>query len=129
MQNLNDIPYKELAPGILTKLVHGKRSTLSIVDIKQGSLLPKHKHKHEQITFIVEGELEMKIGGKKYLLSAGTVHVIPSNVPHGAIAITDCRVIDVFSPVREDYKEAAPKKKKDKLPKQHKKENKPGKKK
>lgn len=112
MQNLIDIPYKELAKGIFAKLVHGKKSTLSVVDIKQGSVLPKHKHKHEQITFIVEGELEMKIGGKKYLLPAGTVHVIPSNVPHGANAITDCRVIDVFSPVREDYKDQKPKKQK-----------------
>ncbi|HMU48109.1 MAG TPA: cupin domain-containing protein [Chitinophagaceae bacterium] len=104
MQNLNNIPYKELAPGILSKLVHGKKSTLSVVDIKQGSILPEHKHKHEQITFIVEGELEMMIKGKKYLLTAGSVHVIPSNFPHSAKAITDCRVIDVFSPVREDYK-------------------------
>jgi quercetin dioxygenase-like cupin family protein len=124
MQNLNDIPYRELASGIMAKLVHGKKSTLSIVDIKQGSILPRHKHKHEQITFIVEGELEMMIGKKEYLLSAGTVHVIPSNEPHSAIALTDCRVIDVFSPVREDYKDANPKKKEMKVEKKEKKKGK-----
>ena len=111
MQNLNDIPYRELAKGIMAKLVHGNKSTLSIVDIKQGSILPKHKHKNEQITFIVEGELQMTIGKKEYQMTAGTVHVIPPNKPHSAIAITDCRVIDVFCPVREDYKDAKPKKK------------------
>lgn len=104
MQNLINIPYKELAPGILTKLVHGKNITLSVVEIKKGSKLPKHHHVHEQITFIVEGELKMTIGRKTNILTAGTVHVIPSNVPHSAIALTDCRVIDVFNPVREDYK-------------------------
>ncbi|HRX94947.1 MAG TPA: cupin domain-containing protein [Chitinophagaceae bacterium] len=53
---------------------------------------------------MVEGELKMTIGRKTNVLTAGTVHVIPSNVPHSAIALTDCRVIDVFNPVREDYK-------------------------
>jgi quercetin dioxygenase-like cupin family protein len=120
MQNLIDIPYRELADGILSKLVHGKKSTLSIVDIKKGSLLPKHKHKHEQITFIVEGELQMKIGKKEYLMTAGTVHVIPSYMPHSAIALTDCRVIDVFSPVREDYKASKEKKEKKKSAKKNK---------
>lgn len=114
MQNVNDIPDKELASGIIAKLVHGKKCSLSLVDIKKGSLLAKHKHKHEQITFIVEGELEMKIGKKEMLLTAGTVHVIQSYKPHSAKALTDCRVIDVFSPVREDYKDTVPKKKKPK---------------
>jgi quercetin dioxygenase-like cupin family protein len=52
----------------------------------------------------VEGELEMIIGGEKYLFTPGTVHVIPSNVPHSAYAITDCKVIDAFSPARDDYR-------------------------
>jgi len=104
MQNINDIPYRELAPGILSKLVHGEKSTLSVVDIKKGSVLPEHKHIQEQITFILEGELEMIINGEKLLFTTGSVHVIPSNYPHSAIAHTDCRVIDFFSPVRADYK-------------------------
>jgi quercetin dioxygenase-like cupin family protein len=52
----------------------------------------------------MEGQLEMIIGGEKYLLNAGDYHVIPSNVPHSAIAITDCRVIDTFAPARDDYR-------------------------
>jgi quercetin dioxygenase-like cupin family protein len=104
MQLLKDITARELVPGIFAKLIHGKSLTLSVVDIKNGSVLPEHHHVHEQITFILEGELEMTIGGKTNLLTAGTVHVILSNVPHSAIAKTDCKVIDAFSPVREDYK-------------------------
>jgi unsaturated pyranuronate lyase len=104
MQHLNDIPSKEIAKGILGKYVHGSGTTLGYVTIEAGSILATHQHVHEQITYIVEGELEMTIGGETFSLKAGTVHVIPSNTPHSAIARMDCTVIDVFSPTREEYK-------------------------
>ena len=63
-----------------------------------------HHHIHEQITYIIVGQLDMVIDGVAFSLTDGMYHVIPSNLPHSAIAITDCKVIDVFSPVREDYK-------------------------
>jgi len=104
MQYLGDIPVKQLLPGFFGKMVHGESSSLVFWDIKKDSVLPEHSHIHEQITHIVEGELEMVIGGKKYLLTAGSVHVIPSLIPHSALAITDCRVIDTFAPARDDYR-------------------------
>jgi quercetin dioxygenase-like cupin family protein len=104
MQNLKDIPVKQTLPGFLGKMVHGDSSSLVFWDIKKGSTSPEHKHVNEQITYIVEGELEMVIGGEKYLMTAGTVHVIPSLVPHSAYAVTDCRIIDSFAPARDDYR-------------------------
>jgi quercetin dioxygenase-like cupin family protein len=104
MQHLNDIPAKQIVPGFFGKMVHGASSTLTFWDARKGSSLPEHKHIHEQITYIVEGELEMTIGGKKYSFSAGNVHVIPSNVPHSALAVTDCKIIDSFAPARDDYR-------------------------
>jgi quercetin dioxygenase-like cupin family protein len=104
MIHIKDIPKKELAPGILSKLVHGDKSSLSIVELSKGSVLPLHRHVHEQITYIVEGELEMMLGDEKHILKEGTVHVIPSNQPHSAVALTDCMVIDFFSPARDDYR-------------------------
>ena len=104
MQTLNDIPVREIAQGFFAKLVHGNQTTLSIVEIKKGSVLPEHKHTHEQITYVLDGELDMVIGGEKYLFTAGCVHVITSNTPHSAVALTNVTVIDAFSPVREDYK-------------------------
>jgi quercetin dioxygenase-like cupin family protein len=74
------------------------------VELKAGSNIPTHQHVHEQITYIMEGELDMVIGGQPCLLTSGMYYVIPSNTPHSAIAKTDCKVIDAFSPVREDYK-------------------------
>jgi quercetin dioxygenase-like cupin family protein len=104
MQKIKDIPPKELVPGITGYYAHGKDLTLGYVEIKAGSHLPQHHHAHEQITYILDGQLDMVIGGKPYSLKAGMYHVIPSNVPHGAFAPVDCKAIDVFNPVREDYK-------------------------
>ena len=104
MQHLNNITAKEIRPGFFGKMVHGDKSTLTFWDIKKGSMLEEHHHVHEQITHILEGELAMIIGGEPMLLTAGMVHVIPSNVPHSAVANTDCKVIDSFAPARDDYR-------------------------
>lgn len=104
MQSIKDIKPKELVAGISGHYAHGAALTLGYVEIKEGAILPEHYHPHEQITFIMEGQLDMTIGGKFIPLTAGMYYVIPSNVPHSAIAKTDCKAIDVFNPVREDYK-------------------------
>jgi quercetin dioxygenase-like cupin family protein len=52
---------------------------------------------------MLEGKLEMQIGNETVILEPGMIQVIPSNTPHGAIAHTDCVLVDVFNPVREDY--------------------------
>ena len=104
MNNIKDILPRELVSGFTGRYVHGKALTLGYVEIKAGNKLPEHHHVHEQITFIIEGQLDMTIGGKSCSLTSGMYYVIPSNVPHSAIAKTDCKAIDVFNPVREDYK-------------------------
>jgi quercetin dioxygenase-like cupin family protein len=104
MQSIKSIPAKKLVPGITGYYAHGKELTFGYVEITAGSNLPQHHHVHEQITYIVEGQLDMEIDGKIVSLIAGMYCVIPSNVSHGAFAVTDCKAIDVFHPVREDYK-------------------------
>jgi quercetin dioxygenase-like cupin family protein len=104
MEHINKISPREVVPGITGHYAHGQQLTFGYVEIKKGSILPEHHHVHEQITFVLEGQLDMTIGGKPCALTAGMYHVIPSQVPHSAIAPVDCKVIDVFSPAREDYK-------------------------
>jgi quercetin dioxygenase-like cupin family protein len=104
MQHLDTVKGKEIVTGIYGRFVHGNSMTLSFVDIQPGAILPEHSHPHEQITYLLEGELEMVIGGEKMLLTPGMVHVIPGNVPHSAVARTFVKVLDAFSPVREDYR-------------------------
>src|SRR5687768_11382505 len=103
MQHISTVKGKELRPGLYGRFVHSESMTLSFVDIKKGSVMEEHKHPHEQITYILEGELEMIIGGERMLLTPGMIHVIPGDVPHSAYAHTDVKVLDAFHPVREDY--------------------------
>jgi len=104
MQKIKDIIPKEVVAGITGYYAHGENMTFGYVEIKEGSRLPEHHHVHEQITYILEGQLDMTIGGEFCPMSAGMYHIIPSDMPHSAIAITDCKAIDVFNPVREDYR-------------------------
>lgn len=104
MDNIKNITPKELATGITGYYVHGDKSTFGYVELKKGSSVRLHHHINEQITYMIEGQLDMVIGGVACSLTPGMYHIIPSSTPHSAIAITDCKLIDVFSPVREDYK-------------------------
>ena len=104
MPHLNEIVAKQLVPGILGKYVHGQQASFGWVTIEGGTDMSLHHHPHEQITCILEGELEMVIGGEKVVLTAGHIRVIPSDTPHSARALTDVKLIDIFSPVREEYR-------------------------
>jgi len=104
MDLIKNIKPKELAPGITGYYAHGEKETFGYIELKKGSKVPLHSHINEQITYIIEGELDMTIGGEFCPLRAGMFQVIPSNTPHSAIARTDVIAIDVFNPVREDYR-------------------------
>jgi quercetin dioxygenase-like cupin family protein len=104
MNRIKDVKPKHVVPGITGHYVHGELHTFGYVVIKKGSIVPEHHHPQEQITFVVEGQLDMVIGGEPHSLTACSYHIIHSNVRHSAVAPIDCVVIDTFSPVREDYK-------------------------
>ena len=105
MEPIKNVKPKNLAPGIVGHYVHGELHTLGFVQLQKGSIVPEHRHQQEQITYILEGQLDMIIGGQPYSLTPGQYHVIHSNIPHSAVAARDCLLIDTFSPVREDYKD------------------------
>jgi quercetin dioxygenase-like cupin family protein len=67
-------------------------------------LLPEHSHPHEQITNILSGEFELTVDGEPIRLHAGDYLVIAPDAVHSGRSITDCRILDVFCPVREDYR-------------------------
>jgi quercetin dioxygenase-like cupin family protein len=104
MNQIKTITPKQLMPGITGYYAHGQQMTFGLVEIEAGTVMPIHQHVHEQITYCLEGQLDMMIDGIPYSLTPGCYHIIPSNVLHGATAITNCTLIDVFGPVREEYK-------------------------
>lgn len=102
--NLEEIEEQELISGIFAKLIHMDGMSLAHVRLTKGAILPEHFHVHEQITNIIKGELEMTVDGVAKICKPGDCVRLDSNVPHSARALTDCYAIDVFQPVREDYK-------------------------
>ena len=101
---LDQLPSKELIPGYHVKFVHSENMTFAWWNIEAGHSLPSHNHRHEQVLNLLEGRFEVTIKGKPQILEAGAVVVIPSNIDHSGKAITDCRILDVFYPVRDDYR-------------------------
>lgn len=100
-QNLKE---HEIVPGFRARFVHSDHMTLAYWNIAAGASLPDHAHPHEQIVNIIEGEFAFTLDGETRTLGAGSVVNIPSNVKHAGKAITNCKIIDAFYPVREDYR-------------------------
>jgi quercetin dioxygenase-like cupin family protein len=101
---LNTIPVKEIVPGYAARFIHTEQMTFSYLDVRAGAALKEHSHPHEQVAHVLEGEFELTLAGEPIRFGPGQVIVIPSNVPHSGLAITDCKLLDVFCPVREDYR-------------------------
>ncbi len=99
-----DLPLQEVFPGITGQLIHTEALTIADFRIAKGTVLPEHAHPHEQVSTVLEGRFAFTVGGEERILAAGEVAVIPGNVAHSGTALTDCRIIDVFAPAREDYK-------------------------
>ncbi|MDB5138566.1 MAG: Cupin domain protein [Mucilaginibacter sp.] len=103
-KNFNDIVTKEIAPGFFSKLIHTAANTINFIEVKAGCSVPRHQHIHEQYSFVIEGKFEMTVNDIPQILDTGLFAIIPSNAWHSGIAITDCKLIDIFNPAREDYK-------------------------
>ena len=104
MPHINTIQLKEITPGILGQYIHGDNTSVGLVKLEKDASIGEHQHIHEQITFVLKGQLDMIIGGQPCVLTEGMYFVIPSNVTHSAVAKTYCELIDVFNPVREEYR-------------------------
>ena len=95
---------KELVPGFNVRFVHTETMTFAYWNISAGAELPEHSHVHEQVANPLQGAFELTINGESRIIEPGMVAVIPSNSVHSGKAITDCKILDVFHPVREDYR-------------------------
>jgi len=99
----NKIEPRTVIPGFRAKFVHSANMTFALWDIDAGAALPEHSHPHEQVVHQLEGELELTIEGVTAVLRPGNVATIPSHAVHSGRALTACRVMDTFYPLREDY--------------------------
>jgi len=102
--HLNEIEEKELGAGLKVRFVHSENMTFSYWNIEAGAQLPEHSHPHEQVANVLEGEFELTVDNEKKRLGPGSVVIIPPHAVHSGKSVTQSRIIDVFYPIREDYR-------------------------
>jgi quercetin dioxygenase-like cupin family protein len=102
--DLENLETKELVKGGHVQFVHTEKMTFAYWSLEPETEVPLHSHPHEQVVNVIEGEIDLTIDGETRRLAPGQVAVVLSNAEHAAKAATACRIIDVFCPVREDFK-------------------------
>lgn len=104
--NPQEKAHRDIAPGVHARPFWGDGIMLVVVDLDPNSEVPMHSHPHEQAGTVLEGEIEFMIAGERKLLHTGDLYFIPQNVEHSASTKEfGARVIDVFTPPREDFME------------------------
>jgi quercetin dioxygenase-like cupin family protein len=108
LYDLDAQPVEQISPLIRRQYLNGVQSTIVKWTVKAGSVFPLHHHANEQITWITQGRCEVFSQEKKYVLTAGSVLIIPPNVPHEFRCTEDSIDIDFFAPGRQDWADGAP---------------------
>jgi quercetin dioxygenase-like cupin family protein len=102
--DVNKIQPIEISPGIRIRTPHLNQLMLSYLEMDEGTAVPRHNHPHEQGGILLKGKLELTIGDEVRVVEPGSLFLIPANVYHKAVAVSGpVVVLDVFSPIREDY--------------------------
>lgn len=79
---------------------------LSYLEFDRDAVVPFHSHPHEQGGIVLQGQVELTIGDDSRVVGPGSLYIVPPNTPHRAASVGGPAVVlDVFSPVREDYAE------------------------
>jgi quercetin dioxygenase-like cupin family protein len=102
---LRDAPPNALAEGVTMRPLFGQAAMLNLIEFEPGARVPPHSHPHEQLGYVLEGTLVLHIAGVEHRLPSGHAYAIPGGVEHAAWSDERCLVLDVFHPVREDYRE------------------------
>jgi quercetin dioxygenase-like cupin family protein len=84
-------------------LAYTEKVMLTEHALEKGAILPEHKHPHEQLIYIISGELEIEMSGEHFKLLQGDSIAVPSNVNHKATALKESVALDIFAPARTDY--------------------------
>ena len=96
--------YQEILKGVMLKtLVYGEKTLMASINLAKGAIIPQHQHLHEQSGFLISGRLDFVINGDHFIAEPGDSWTFLADIPHGVEALVDSRIIEVFSPVREDY--------------------------
>ena len=101
----NDLlPWEEIDTGVKRKIMAYDDNLMMVkVQFEKGGVGSLHHHSNSQISHVESGKFEIEINGNKKILSAGDAFYVPPDVVHGAVCLEAGTLIDVFSPMREDF--------------------------
>ncbi len=100
----NDISWEIVGEGVKRKIMAYDEKLMFVkVAFEKGGIGKVHQHPHIQITHVESGSFETEIDGKKQVLNAGDAFYIPTNIWHGVVCLEAGVLIDMFSPMREDF--------------------------
>jgi len=103
---LDGIRAFELATGVTGQPLFGEGAMLNLIRFEPESTVPLHSHPHEQLGIVLEGMQALVADGVAHEMRPFDVYVLPGGVEHSAYCGPDgALVLDVFTPVREDYEE------------------------
>jgi quercetin dioxygenase-like cupin family protein len=103
MYELDAQPVEQTSHLLQRQYLSGTNVTFVKWTAKKGAVVPLHHHINEQITWIMKGVAEVYSQGRKYIMRAGDIMVIPPNVPHEFVFPEDTIDIDIFAPARQDW--------------------------
>jgi len=104
LHSWNEIEREQMNALVVRQAVHGIHLTIARLEMKAGATVPTHHHVNEQMTVMLSGRLRFVFPDKTVEVAGGEVMEIAPHLPHSVIALEDSVAIDVFSPVREDWR-------------------------
>lgn len=95
----------EMLPGLIRRtLAEGERVMMCEFTAEAGVFIPLHNHPHEQVGYIIAGRVEFEVEGEIFIAESGHSYAIPGDVPHSARFLTPTKLLETFSPPREEYR-------------------------
>ncbi len=94
---------EQINASIARQYITGDRVTIARFELKRGGIVPRHAHENEQVSIVLSGALLFRIDGRELTVKSGEALQIPGNVPHEVEVLEDTLVMDVFSPIRQDW--------------------------
>lgn len=101
--NLNMLPEEKVTDKITRRVLVGEKEMMVFWTMKAGAHASAHSHPHEQMFWMIKGKMDFRLGAERRMCGPGDVGVIPGGVEHEAWFPEDTEVVDLFSPVREDW--------------------------
>ena len=100
---LAELPWEHINDKIERRVLAGKHGMIVWWKVKAGARAAPHRHRHEQIVWMLKGKMDFRIGSERRSMGAGDVAVIAADTEHEGFFAEDTEVVDIFAPPREDF--------------------------